>query len=480
MTSSIAKRKKADALLLPFFEGKKAAFATTGLSPFFSQALNSGDFSGKKGEILCLYPKSPKETRVVLIGLGKEKALTCETLRRTYGKAIAFLKGKAKSANIVLPEKDDPKTTRAAAEGALLANYVYDTNKAEKDKYLETMTFIDADDEALEECEMLCESVYFARNLAFSNADDITPAYLGAVAEDLAKGSRKVQTTVLGKKEIQKEKLGLLEAVSRGSHEDPALIIVEYKGNPKSKETVALVGKGVTYDTGGLNLKPTGGIETMRDDMSGAAAVLGTMHAAIALNLPINVIGVVGSTENAIGPKSYKPGDVYKSHKGLTVEVSNTDAEGRLVLADAISYVQKKYAPKKIVDIATLTGGAIIALGEEVSAIMSNDESLSEALIEAGEETYERLWPLPLYEEYDQILKSTIADIKNSGKRKASPIQGGIFLKKFVEKAKWAHIDIAGTAFPDEARRSYHPIQSTGVGVRLLTAFLKNEANSSS
>ncbi|NGX27110.1 MAG: Cytosol aminopeptidase [Chlamydiae bacterium] len=469
-SSSLTKRKKADALILPFYLGKKPAFAAKGLVSLFGPVLQSGDFSGKKDEILCHYPKGGKEARVVLIGLGSEKELTKEVLRRSYASAVAFLKGKAKTVNIALPETKAVDVTTGAAEGALLANYVFDANKSEKDKYLSTMTFIDPDEKALKKAQKICESVYFTRNLIFSNADDITPTFLGKMAKELASEHKTLKATVLGRKEIISENLGLLEAVSRGSHEEPALILVEYKGNPKSKELSALVGKGVTYDTGGLNLKPTGGMETMRSDMSGAAAVLGSMHAIAALGLPVNVVAAIGSTENSIGPKSYKPGDVYRSYSGITVEISNTDAEGRLVLADVLSYVQKKYEPKRVIDIATLTGGAVVALGEEVSALMCEDESLADALLEAGDDTYERLCLLPLYEEYNAILKSKVADIKNSGQRKASPIQGGIFLKKFIGKAKWAHIDIAGTAFPDSLK-PYHPIQATGVGVRLLTQF---------
>lgn len=246
---------------------------------------------------------------------------------------------------------------------------------------------------------------------------------------------------------------------------------MEYNGDPSSKDKVALIGKGISFDTGGLNLKSVS-METMRDDMAGGGAILGVMRAIAEQKLPLNVIGVVTSAENAIGPNSFKPGDVYISYSGITVEVTNTDAEGRLVLADAISYVQKHYAPKRIVDVATLTGGCVVALGEEVSAVMTNDDQLATELIEAGEMTYERLCRLPLCDDYKYLLKSKVADIKNIGIRKASPIQGGMFLKRFIEKTSWAHIDIAGTASPDHLK-SYQPIQATGFGVRLLTTFLE-------
>lgn len=465
--SSLQKRARADALILPFFEGKKPAFSAKLSSSVFSLPIKAGDFTGKKEEILCHYPQGGKEKRLVLVGLGKEKEVTPEILRRAFAKGLRAVKEKAKSVTAQLPNRED---ALSAVEGVLLANYVFDTYKTQKDKFVEQITFVTEDKEGVKRVETICEGVSFTRNLAISNADEVTPAFLVEMAKKLAKEHSSIKTSALDGKQVIKERLGLLAAVNRASSIDPALIFIEYKGNPKSKETSAIVGKGVTYDTGGLSLKPTAGMIAMREDMSGAATVLGALHAIASLKLPINIIGVIGSTENCIGPKSYKLGDVYKSYSGVTVEVTNTDAEGRLVLADALSYVQKKYKPKRIIDIATLTGGAIIALGEEVTAIMSNSDQLTEQLVEAGEETFERLWRLPLYEEYKDLLKSKFADIKNSGERKASAIQGGIFLERFIEKTDWAHLDIAGTSFPDKPK-PYDPIQATGVGVRLLTQF---------
>jgi len=468
--------RKSDALILPFFEGQKPAFSARGLTSLFSQPLKAKDFTGKVDEVLCHYPSRGKEKRLILIGLGKEKELTKETLRRSYAKATQWLKGKAQSATIQLPETkrlEKEEIFKAAAEGAFLANYVFDANKSEKEKNLSKMHFLKENVKVLKRTKILCESVYHARDLVIQNADVVTPTFLGKKAQDLARDYKNVKATILDQKQIEKNKMGLLAAVSQGSFTEPVVIVLEYSGAPKTKEVSALVGKGVTYDTGGLNLKPTNFIETMRTDMSGAAAVLGAMRAITHLKLPINVVAIIGSVENAIGPKSYKPGDVYCSYSGVKVEISNTDAEGRLVLADCLSYVQKKYSPTRIIDLATLTGGVVVALGEEVSGLMSNDDHLSEQLIQAGESTFERLCRLPIYPEYKELLKSKIADIKNSGQRKASPIQGGIFLEKFIEKnTPWAHIDIAGTAFPDQLK-PYHPVQATGFGVRLLTEFFE-------
>ncbi len=471
--ASFSARVRADALILPFFEGKKPSFKAGSLASLCGSPLKSGDFSGKKGELLIHYVSTAKDKRVVLIGLGREKELTCEDLRRAYARALNAVKSKAKSVNVQLPETNCDFTT-AACEGVLLSRYTFDENKTRKEKTPTDITFLSADPKGVKETEKLCKSVAFTRDLVFNNADVITPSFLAHMAKELGKKHTNVKTTVLGRKQIEKEHLGLLEAVSRGADEEPALIVIEYKGDPISKELSALVGKGVTYDTGGLSLKPTSGMITMRDDMGGAGAVLGAMHALCTLKIPVNVVAVIGSTENSIGPSSYKIGDVYTSHSGKTVEVTNTDAEGRLVLADALSYVQEKFQPKRIIDLATLTGGAVVALGEEVSALMSNRDKLSEDLIRAGEETYERLWRLPLYEEYNKLLESKVADIKNAGERKATAIAAGMFLQKFIhKKTEWAHLDIAGTAFPDSLK-PYHPVQATGYGVRLLVRYFQN------
>ncbi|MGE5196112.1 MAG: leucyl aminopeptidase family protein, partial [Anaerolineae bacterium] len=276
-----------------------------------------------------------------------------------------------------------------------------------------------------------------------------------------------------GKKELEQEKMGLILAVNRGSNREPVLIILEYLGDEKSKERTAVIGKGITYDTGGLNIKPTGSMETMKSDMAGAAAVLGLIKAAIATGLKANIIGVIASTENAVGPLSYKPGDVYTSFSGKTVEISNTDAEGRLVLADAISYTQERLKPTRLIDLATLTGGILIALGEEAAGLFSNDDHLASELLAAGENTYERLWRFPLFNEYKEAVKSSIADLKNSGGRKASSITAAMFLQCFVKNIPWAHLDIAGTAYLTDARL-YHPTPATGYGVRLLIDFFES------
>lgn len=470
---SFVARTRADALILPFFEGKKPAFKANSLVSLCGHVLKSGDFNGKAGEAFVHYSSSSKDKRVVLLGLGKEKFLDSEALRRHYGRALGLIKKVAKSVNVQLPEID-MDCTSFCVEGVLLANYTFDDNKSSKDAAPKELTFLSAKPSIVKEAKTLCNSVAMTRDLVFQNADVVTPTFLGEIAKKFAKSFSSITTTVMGRKEIEKSQMGLLQAVSRGALEEPAFIVVKYQGAPKSKDLTALVGKGVTYDTGGLTLKPNASMLTMRDDMGGAAVVLGTIHALCHLKIPVNVVAVIASTENSVGPNSYKIGDVYQSYSGKTVEITNADAEGRLVLADALSYVQKHYKPNRIIDLATLTGGAVVALGEEASALMANSDCLAESLQLAAEKTKERLCRLPLYEDYKQLLDSKIADVKNSGDRRASPIQGGIFLQHFIDsKMEWAHIDIAGTTFP-ESLKSYQPVQATGYGVRLLTCFFKH------
>jgi leucyl aminopeptidase len=479
-SSSLIKRPAADAIVLPFWQGKKraeAAFKSSEFDAFLEPLLDLGDFQGKEGETLFLYqPKKSREKRLLLLGLGSEKSSSAESLRCAYASAVkASLKNKATHLNLLLP---NGSSCLPICEGVLLTNYVFDKLKGEKESEQTLLThlcLIGAGAEEERACKRAAElisSVYYVRDLVNDNADVVTPQKLAHCARELTKLSPHIKTHVLERKQLEKEKMGLLLAVARGSAVDPILATVEYKGNSKSKECIALVGKGVTYDTGGLNLKPTGSMETMKCDMAGAATVLGTLRAAALLKLKINLVGVIVCTENAIGPKSYKPGDVYRSHAGLTVEIGNTDAEGRLILADALSYVQTKMKPTRIIDLATLTGAIIIALGDEATGLFSNDDRLSQELARAAERTGERVWRMPLYAEHSKAMKSKIADINNSsGHRRASSSTAAAFIQYFIKDVPWAHLDIAGTAYITEPR-GYNPTVATGAGVRLLIDWL--------
>ena len=440
-----------------------------------------GDFKGAQGEVLPLYMSGG---RLLLLGLGDEERCSVEVLRRAYGALARRVEAMdIAEVMIIVPARlrlSDEEVGEGIADGLVLAHYQFQHYKSEpKETQWKSVKLAGASKELLAAARRAakrCEGVFLARNLINGNADDVTPQTLAAVAKALAKRWSAVTATVFGRARIEKEKMGLLLAVSRAAHVDPTFIIVSYRGAPKSKEHTVLVGKGVTYDTGGLNIKRTGSMETMKRDMSGAAAILGTIASAAALKLKVNVTAVVPAAENSIGSGSYKPGDVYSSYNGTTVEIGNTDAEGRLLLADALAYSVEKLKPTCIVDIATLTGAVVVALGSEAAGLMSNDESLATTLEAAGSATYERLWRLPLFDEYRKQLDSDIADIKNIGTHGAGTVIAAMFLREFVGEVPWAHIDIAGTAFEQKGGRSYQEKMATGFGVRLLTRWLEEFA----
>lgn len=482
------KRKPADMIVLPFWKGKKHAESAADLGKLESLVkapIAADDFKGREGEVLVLYGQDKTDKRIALVGLGEEEKVTMEKLRRAYAHVSRDChKRRLKHINVLVPASTslaEEFIIRGLVEGLMIPNYVFtrhkfDAIKDEEPVLLESATLIGIGASGLARAKksaMILDGVYMARDLINTNADDMTPTHLGQVALGLSKTLPHVKTTVFTKKQIEKEKMGLILAVNRGASHDPAFIVVEYKGAPKSKDLTVIVGKGVTYDTGGLNLKPTGSMETMKSDMSGAAAVLGTIHAAASMGLKVNLTAVVASVENAVSATSYKPGDVYSGYSGKTVEIGNTDAEGRLILADALAYTVDRLKPDRIIDLATLTGAIEVALGPEAAGLFSNNDALADSLIRAGSETYERVWRFPLYEEYREMLKSEIADIRNIGGRGAGSITAAMFLQEFVGKTPWAHLDIASTAYSAEGRR-YNPKLATGIGVRLLIEFLEN------
>lgn len=485
--AKVESRKEADVLVIPFWEGAKKVHEATDVA-FLKKSIlgpiEAKDFKGGKGETALVYVSKEKEQRVLLLGLGKESELSIESLRQSYSLVAKFCQTKGLSTlNILLPTLTALKTLSlegcltGVAEGLLLTNYVWNqlATLDEESILLDKICLIGVVPTLamphLERLEEIAKGVYFARDLINGNADQVTPQYLADMAMDIAKKNEGVTATIFDKKHIEKEKMGLLLAVSRGSMNDPAFIILSYKGNARSKDHTVVVGKGVTYDTGGLNLKPTGFMESMREDMSGSATALATIAVAAQLKLAVNVTAVVPATENAIDGKSYKPGDVYVSYSGKSVEIGNTDAEGRLILADAISYTIKNLAPTRIIDFATLTGAMVIALGENISGLFCNNDKLTQELLSASAYTHEPLWQMPLHAPYKDLLKSDIADLKNIGGKAAGSITAALFLESFVESVPWAHIDIAGTAFL-EKEKHYWPKNGVGFGVRLMVQFL--------
>ncbi|PWU15444.1 MAG: leucyl aminopeptidase [Chlamydiae bacterium] len=476
------KRKHADVVICPVWKTKTQALVALELKEFDTLIKTPlDDFSGKKGETLLLYREKGAEKRVLLLGLGEKATCQTETLRQAYASAIKQLRAKKiKSCNLLLPsfeKKEAVSIIRASLEGLLLANYAFDCFKGTSlNELLETACICGIDPShafLVKKVEQIMQGVYLACDLVNRNADDSNVEGLIQVAKNLSKGCKKLKVVVLHEKQLEKEQMNLLLAVGKGSVHPPALVILEYMGDPSSKEKVALVGKGITFDTGGLNLKTTGHIETMKSDMAGSACVLGVIQSLCSLEVKKNVIGVLALAENAIGPSSYKPGDVYTSRIGKTVEIGNTDAEGRLVLADALSYVEDTYAPSVIIDFATLTGAIVIALGEEAAGLFSNNDFLVRGLQTAALRTDERLWRLPLYPEYTEMLKSEIADLKNIGGRPASSCTAAAFLQQFIKKTAWAHLDIAGVAYLSKPK-SYHPTLATGFGVRVTIDFLEH------
>jgi leucyl aminopeptidase len=332
----------------------------------------------------------------------------------------------------------------------------------------------DAND-AVKDSKIICDAVLTARDLENEPSNYLTPEKL---AEFVKKASTKAgyQVTIFDEKKISQLNMGGVLNVGKGSANPPRFMILQYFGSNKSEKPVVLVGKGVTFDSGGISIKPAQGMDQMKMDMGGAAAVIGAFEAVSRLKYKMNLIGLIPCVENMPDGLAYKPGDVIKSYGGITIEIDNTDAEGRLILADALEYAAN-YKPKAVIDACTLTGAAIICFGHLLAGLMGNDKELNKKIFDAGQKTYERVWELPLYDEYDKLMKSEIADIKNAGPaRQAGTIMGGIFLKKFVQdKYPWAHLDIASVAFNvAESTEEYHTPGATGYGVRLFVELLKN------
>ncbi|MBD3315776.1 MAG: aminopeptidase [Chitinivibrionales bacterium] len=442
-----------------------------------NEAINIADFEGKKETVAVRYEG---DKTLIYAGMGDKRSCSLSIIRGVAAKAVKTAAGlkrtKVALLEPTLPEGDDT-ATRACLEGAILGSYIFDKYRSEKSDRLKSIEVVSTRMKRTEAqaIAQVCECVGYVRDLVNDNASVVNPQYLAKEARKLSRSSKRIATTILDEKELRDKGLGLLSAVGQGSPYPPRLIIMEYRGNARNKETSAIVGKGITFDSGGQDLKARGHIETMRTDMAGAGAVLGIMKALTLLQPSVNVIGVVTAAHNAIDGTSYFPGDIYRAYNGKTVEIANTDAEGRLALADALSYLQKHYKPSKIIDLATLTGGVLSALGSTVAAVISNSDALADSLFAVGERTGERLWRLPLYEEHSDSLKSEFADLRNTSTFKrghASTITAAAFIKEFIGDLPWAHLDIAGTAFNQGEARGEIPKNATGFGVRLVYEYL--------
>jgi leucyl aminopeptidase len=451
-----------------------------------ARALGAGDYKGKRDETLLVYG-SGKAQRILLVGVGKAAEVTRNVLRRAAAVAAKRARtiGATEFAFAVATEARGGVSAgelgQVAVEGAAQGGWQFTELKQpgeDPKPALEAVAVaVDAADRADAEAgrivgDAIAAGYLLTRGLQMQPGNVCTPTYLAEQAGKIAK-THGFTLTVLDKAQIKKEGMGALLAVAQGSVEEPRFIALEYKGGG-SAAPVALVGKGVTFDSGGISIKPAQNMEEMKYDMSGAAAVLGTFEVLGRLKPKINVVGLIPATENLPSGTAVKPGDVVKSHLGKTIEIINTDAEGRLILSDALSYV-RRFKPAAVLDAATLTGAVVVALGHHAIGIMGNDEALIAEVRDAGERAGERCWPLPLWDEYRDLVKSEIADVKNSGGRSAGTIAGGWFLKEFVEGFPWVHLDIAGVAYT-EGESATQGKGPTAVGVRLFTEFVLKRA----
>jgi leucyl aminopeptidase len=481
-----------DAVVVPVFKGKNqprgGAFTALdrAMRGAISEVLSLGDFSGSLDEVRVLYSRgSAVPRRVLLVGLGDPATFTPEKGRRLGGK-VAKTSQELKVKKLALAgvpqgaSVDVHRATGSVVEGILLGSYRYDDWKTRDKKSVhlrllnvapENGADLKHHQDALNRIAAGCEATLYARDIANRPANDLTPTTLAQTARDLAQATG-MKCTVLDYKKAEAAGLLAFCAVAKGSSEPPAFIAIEYSGGPSNQAPIVLVGKGLTFDSGGISLKPAENMDHMKFDMCGAAAVLGALHATAALKLPRNVVGLIPAVENMPGGKAYKPGDVLKTLGGPTIEVRNTDAEGRVVLADALAYAGR-YNPEAVIDLATLTGGCVIALGNDAAGLFSNDRDLARRIISSGEETGDRCWELPLWDEYREIVKSDVADLRNATGRPASAITAACFLYAFAERYRWAHLDIAGTAYT-ERNGSYSPKGATGFGVRLLLHLLEH------
>ena len=468
--------------------GGALASCNTELNNVIAEIIKKKEFVGKlnKSVALFTYGKIPAN-RIMLVGLGKKKDVTPDKVRQAAGTTAAVARDMGVSEviavldSIEMPSSALGEWAQAYGEGCLLAGYNFVRYKKvppEEQKELKAVTLLLAGKEdsspvrnAVKHAQIIAESVCFARDLINTPAQDKTPTALAGIAKKMAKDQGFLCKT-LSTPELKKLGMGGLLGVSQGSNQPPQFIVLEYNARAKNQDTVVLVGKGITFDSGGICIKQSKDMDLMKTDMSGGAAVIGAFKAISQMELPLHVVGLIPCAENMPGGKAIKPGDVVKFYSGKTAEVANTDAEGRLILADALGYAEK-YKPSAVIDLATLTGSCVVALGTVVTGMMGNNEELKKLVKAAGEKSWERVWELPLWEEYQEQIKSDIADVKNIGGPYAGAITAACFLSKFTEKYPWVHLDIAGTAWC-EKNAPYTPKGAAGVGVRLLVQLLRD------
>ncbi|MDZ4746103.1 MAG: leucyl aminopeptidase [bacterium] len=492
VSSSVGSRRsvKADALVI-FMQQDEKPFASAARKlgaeiPLLKPLFKAKDFVGKKSSTTLAYTGGAVgSARVILAGLGNASDITLETIRRAAASA-AKRAGQSHANHIALELPtiegfEVEAVAQAIAEGASLSQYKYDKFKTIGDTtangLVKKFTIFSTDKTLGKQIEAgvstagsLIGGVVLARDLANAANNEVYPEVLGQRAADAGKKAG-FKVTILDKKKIESLRMGGLLGVNSGSVRPPVFIVMEYNGGPKNEAPIVLVGKGITFDTGGISIKPAAGMSDMKSDMHGAATVIGAMYSIASLGLKRNVVALVPSTENMPSGTAMVPGDILTFMNGKTAEIDNTDAEGRLILADALCYADR-YKPLTVIDVATLTGACVVALGTVTTGMMGTDANTMNRLRDSAKNTNEYVCELPLYEEYEELISSDYADIKNSGGRYAGAITAGLFLKHFVTYP-WVHLDIAGTGIAPKPT-SYSPKGATGVGVRLLTDMVMN------
>ena len=483
LTKSII-AEKTDCLIIPCFEGDFSKDSVIevlnkGSNGLLKKSAALAGFTGSKSSTFSQYHlPGLSSPHILLLGLGKEKELTAQSFSQSINALFkSLITLPIKNAVILLDLLKDSSQVnalgQAIAQNATERLYRFSGAPGKAKKItLKKLTCVVSEGSVallkkqLQQGKAIGIGANLTKELGDLPANICTPTFLAKQAQQLAKTHTSIKTTILDDKKMQQLKMGSLLSVGYGSKEPSRLIVMEYNGGAKQDKPTVLVGKGVTFDTGGISLKPGAGMDEMKYDMCGAASVFGTIAALAELKLPINVVGIVGAVENMPSERATKPGDVVTSMSGKTIEVLNTDAEGRLVLADALTYAAK-YKPKVVIDIATLTGACIVALGRLPSGLFSNHQPLADKLLAAGEQSGDRVWQLPLWEEYRLQLKSNFADLANIGGRDGGSITAASFLSHFTESYEWAHLDIAGTAWTSGSNKG-----ATGRPVPLLMQYL--------
>jgi leucyl aminopeptidase len=480
-------KKKTSALCYFLFEKSTKLLGSTKLPSKLDDVIKD-TIKENKGKLceISVFPTYGhiQAKKIVIAGLGLKEKTTIDTLRIVSGKITQKIRSLGLTEfTIVFPHGamlDFNLSVYAIVEGAMLSMYSFDKYKKEKETNLPDLTILDSKihkmKDVIYQAQIGCKGVIFARNIANLPPNDCPPIQLARFAKELASKSNLI-CKIFSKNELKKRKFGGISAVGKGSKNEPKLIILEYFGN-KGQKPIVIVGKAVTFDTGGISLKPSEKMDEMKFDKCGGCTVLGIMKAVSELKLPVNVVGIIPSVENMPGGESYRPGDIIQLYNRKTVEILNTDAEGRLILADALSYGIKQYSPKAIIDFATLTGACIVALGNNVAGVVTNNSSFFEKIKQSSKNTSEEVWQLPLNDDYMEMIKSNVADIKNIGiGRAAGTIIAAAFLANAIDDTPWVHIDIAGTAWTQEATKNkpYNPKGATGFGIRLVLDYLKSK-----